>query len=164
MNTVISLAFPDLLYLSDHGGNIQNYFKEVYAVFEADFIKSNALFHGTRVTAQKFPMVDGIHRTFYHITHEGLDENNRKPDIRRMERIKFPKFCIESCPHHELLIWKNQRGRDTRILIFNEDEGYITVLTERPGYFLLWTSYLVEQNHKKRKLIKEYEAYKAKTA
>jgi len=165
MNTVVALTFPDLLYFEDYSGNFPNYFSAVYTVFENHFIKSNPSFHGVRVSAQKFPLVDGIHRTFYHITHEGDDETNRLPDFRRMERIRFPKFCIDSCPHEHLLIWKNQRGRDTRILIFNEGEGFLTVLTERKGYNLFWTAYYIEQNHRKKKLIKEYEDYKkAKTA
>jgi len=77
-----------------------------------------------------------------------------------MERIRFPKFIIESTTHSELLVWKNQRGRDTRILIFNEKESYLVVLTERKGFHLFWTAYTIEENHRKRKLLKEYEEYK----
>lgn len=165
MSTVAALNFPKLLYLQDYSGDFNSYFNAVYAVFESHFIKSQPNFQGTRVSAQKFPLVDGIHRTFYRITHEGEDENDRKPDIRRMERIRFPKFCIESCPHDHLLIWKNKRGKDTRILIFNEEEGFLIVLTERKGFNLFWTAYYIEKNHRKRKLIDEYKAYKkAKTA
>jgi len=165
MSSVENLTFPDLMYLNEYGGNFPNYFTAVYAVFENHFLKSNPFFHGIRVSAQKFPLVDNIHRTFYHITHKGEDEQNRIPDIRRMERIRFPKFIIDGCPHKDFLIWKTLRGRDTRILIFNEVEGYLIVLTERKGYNLLWTAYFVEHNHQKRKYIKEYQEYiKAETA
>ncbi len=165
MSEIKQLSFPELIYLEDCNGNFQDYFDSVYLIFENDFIKSQPSFQGTKVSAQKFPLVDGIHRTFYHITHEGEDEQNREPDFRRMERIRFPKFCIENCPHEHLLIWKNQRGRDTRILIFNEQEGYLIVLTERNGYNLFWTAYYITSNRRKNKLIEEYEAFrKAKTA
>lgn len=165
MSTVNNLTFPDLLYLQDYGGDFPTYFNAVYTVFESHFIKSNPSFQGVRVSAQKLPLVDNIHRTFYHITHEGEDEQNRTPDFRRMERIHFPKFMINGCPHKELLIWKNIRGRDTRILIFNEVEGYLIVLTERKGYNLFWTAYYIEHNHQRRKYVKEYEAFiKAETA
>ena|SRR6218665_3260983 len=165
MSASASLIFPDLLYLSNYNGNFRNYFNAVYAVFEAHFIKSNPSFYGVKVTAKKYPLADGVHRTFYHITHEGEDEANRHPDMRRMERIRFPKFCIDSCPCEHLLVWKNQRKNDTRILIFSEAQGYLTVLTERKGYNLLCTAYFIEQNHRKKKLIKEYEDYKkAETA
>ena len=92
-------------------------------------------------------------------------KRTQKTDVRRMERIRFPKFCIENCPHAHLLVWENKRGRDERVLIFNEIEGYLIVLTKRTGYYLFWTAYHLQHNHQKRKHIKEYEAYiKAKTA
>ena len=41
-----------------------------------------------------------------------------------------------------------------------EDEEYIVVLSERKGYLLLWTAYMVTRLHEKRKLQKEFAAYK----
>lgn len=165
MSSVNNLTFPDLLYLQDYGGNFSSYFKAVYAIFESHFIKSNPLFQGVRVSAQKFPLVDGIHKTFYHITHEGEDEQNRTPDVRRMERIRFPKFCIETAPHKELLVWIKIINGDERVHIFNDQEGFIVVLTKRKDYYLFWTAFFLEKEHTRKKKIKEYEAYiKAKTA
>lgn len=165
MSTVAALTFPELLYLEDYSGDFNSYFNAVYDVFENHFIKSKNYFQGTVVTAPKFPLEENIHRTFYHITHEGEEEDDRKPDIRRMERIRFPKFIIKQSPHEQLLVWKNKRKGQNRILIFNEAEGYLLVLTDRKKYLLLCTAYYIEKNHRKRKLIDEYEAYKkAKTA
>ncbi|MDO8929503.1 MAG: hypothetical protein Q7W54_11015 [Bacteroidota bacterium] len=165
MSSDAQLIFPDLMYLEDFNNNFSDYFKAVYAVFEHDFIKSQPKFNQLKVSAPKYPLADGIHRTFYHITHEGEDEKDRKPDLRRMERIRFPKFLIVNGSHPDVLIWKNIRGKDTRVLLFNEKETYLTVLTERAEYYLLWTAYFVEKEHSVRKLKKEYEAYiKTKTA
>lgn len=165
MSTVEPLVFPDLLYLQDYSGNFTDFFNAVYAIFESHFINSHPIFQGIDVYAQKKPLVNGIHKTFHHITSEGEVEEERTPDIRRMERIRFPKFVIENCPHQELLIWKNKRGRDTRVLIFNATEGYLVVLTERKGFNLFWTAYYIEFKHQRKKYIKEYEAYiKTKTA
>src|SRR3989339_736182 len=100
-----------------------------------------------------------MHRTFYHITHEGEDESNRKPNFRRMERIRFPKFIIENCKHNDILIWKNKRGKDERVLLLNEAENYIVILTDRGEYFMLITAYYVETKHRKEKLVKEYKDY-----
>jgi len=163
---MLELEFPELVELNNFGGDFPSYLEYVYSLFAADFIHSKPKFMGRVVSAQKFPLVDGVlHRTFYHITHEGETEDERNPDIRRMERIRFPKFIIEKSPHEELMIWKNTRKRDTRVLIFNEAEQYLCVLTKRRDYYLFWTAYLVEQEHRKRKLRKEYEAYKkTKTA
>lgn len=165
MSNLVPLNFPNLELLQNYGGNFETYFNAIYNIFESHFIKNKTLFQGIHVTAQKHPEVDGIHRTFYHITHEGEDEANRSPDLDRMERIRFPNFMISNCPNVELLIWKNQRGRDTRVLIFNEIEGYLVVMTERKGFNLFWTAYYIQQSHSKKKLLKEYNAYiKAKTA
>ena len=165
MTKDMKLVFPDLIYLNDFKGNFQTYLKAVYQLFENDFIKSQPLYEGLKVSAQKHPEVDGMHRTFYHITHEGEDEQNREPDIRRMERMRFPKFCIINCPHSELLVWEKTMGKDNRIHILNEAERYLVVLTQRKEYLLFWTAFYIEDNHTIRKKLKEYEAYiKAKTA
>lgn len=160
-----NLTFPHLILYDDFGGNFKLYFDAVYKVFHNNFVANQPLYQGQRVSAQKHPEVDGIHRTFYHITHEGEIENERVPNFRRMERIRFPKFCIENIPTDQILVWEKVVGRDNRIHILNEDEKYLIVLTERDGYYLFWTAFYIEQNHTVRKKIKEYEAYiKAKTA
>ena len=159
------LVFPNLILFNDYSGDFKSYFQAVYTVFENDFIKSQPKYEGLKVSAQKHPEVDGIHRTFYHITHEGEDEQNREPDIRRMERIRFPKFVITNCSHSQLLVWEKNIGRDDRIHILNEYERYLVVLTKRKEYLLFWTAFYVEDNHTLKKKIKEYETYKkAKTA
>ena len=165
MNQATTLVFPDLIYLKDYNGNFQDYFSAVYEVFKNDFIRSQPLYEGLKVAVRKYPEVDGLHRTFYHITHEGEDESKRMPDLRRMERIRFPKFVVEQNQHPEILIWKNRRGKDERILLFNESENYIVVLTERKEFYLFITAYVVDTEHRKKSLLKEYETYKkAKTA
>lgn len=165
MSQTDTLVFPNLIYLHDYGGNFQAYFTAVYKIFEHDFIKSQPQYEGLKVAVRKYPKMDGLHRTFYHITHEGEDENNRSPDIRRMERIRYPRFVVEQRKHPEILIWKNRRGKDERILLFNESENYLVVLTQRRDYLLFITAYVVNREHRKRSLLKEYEAYKkTKTA
>jgi hypothetical protein len=165
MSTTATLTFPTLLFLNDYNGNFSDYFNAVYKVFENDFIKSQPKYNQLVVSAPKYPLHDGIHRTFYHITHEGDDEQNREPDFRRMERIRFPRFIIDNCPHNQLLVWEKEIGRDTRIHILNETEQYLVVLTRRDSYLLLWTAFFIEHKHTLNKKRKEYEAYKnTKTA
>lgn len=159
------LVFPDLILFEEFNGNFKLYFEKVYEIFKKSFITTQPSYNGLYVSAQKHPEVDGIHRTFYHITHEGDIENDRKPDFRRMERIKFPKFCIDNYSHKDFLIWEKIVGKDNRIHILNETERYLVVLTERKGFYLFWTAFYIEENHTIRKKKKEYEAYiKTKTA
>jgi len=165
MSKVAALVFPELICFEEYQGNFKNYFEAVYQIFSSHFIKSNPQFEGLKVTAPRYPEVDGLSRTFYHITHQGEDEQNREPDLRRMERIRFPKFKIENHPHDELLVWEKEIGRDTRIHILNKDESYLLVLNKRKEYLLLWTAYYIEHKHTLNKKLVEYETYKkAKTA
>lgn len=161
----MNLSFPDLMLFEDYKGVFQAYFDAVYSVFQRDFITTKPDYRGLKVSVRKYPEVDGMHRTFYHITHEGQDEKNRQPDFRRMERICFPRFVIENFEHDDILIWKNSRGKDERIVLFNEIENYVVVLTDRKDYYLFVTAYCIDKEHRKKKLLKEYQAYKkAKTA
>ena len=159
------LNFPELIYLNDFEGNFDAYFKAVYNIFESDFMKSQPNYCGLKVTAPRYPEVDGVSRTFYHITHEGEDEKNRTPNFRRMERIRFPKYLIMNCPHDEILIWEKEIRGDLRTHLLNKEEKYLVVLNKRKDYLMLWTAFYIDQDHTIRKKIKEYEAYiKAKTA
>lgn len=160
MSQTTDLIFPDLIYLNDYQGNFKNYFYAVYEIFSAHFLKSNPYYQGVKVTAPRYPEVDGLSRTFYHITHQGDDEQNREPDIRRMERIRFPKFKIENHPHDELLVWEKEMGSDNRIHILNITERYLLVLNKRKDYLMLWTAFYIEHNHTIRKKLKEYETHK----
>jgi hypothetical protein len=165
MSQSTHLIFPDLIYFEDHQGNFKNYFDAVYQIFSSHFLNSNPTYEGIKVTAPRYPEVDGLSRTFYHITHKGDDEQNREPDFRRMERIRFPKFKIENHPHAELLVWEKEIGGDNRIHILNVAESYLLVLNRRKNYLLLWTAFYIEHNHIIKKKLKEYETYiKAKTA
>lgn len=165
MSQAATLVFPELIFFEEYEGNFNKYFEAVYQIFSAHFLMSNPLYEGLRVTAPRYPEVDGLSRTFYHITHQGDDETNREPDIRRMERIRFPKFKIENHPHTELLVWEKEIGRDTRIHILNKTESYLLVLNKRKDYLLLWTAFYIEHNHTLKKKLDEYESYKkTKTA
>jgi len=43
-------------------------------------------------------------------------------------------------------------------------DEYLLILDERKEYILFWTAYLVTRKHQKRKIEKEYLAYKASAA
>lgn len=147
------------MLLQDYGGDFNSYYEAVYQAFRKDFILHPATFRGVRLGLKKHPLVGGKEATFYHMTHEGQDEQNRTPDFRRMERIGWPKPMIESSESSTLKVWKNRRGRDTRILIWHEAEDYLVVLNDRGEYILPWTAYCITNNNQKRKLQREYEEY-----
>ena len=152
---------PELIYLEDFGGNIQEYLEAVYKIFETDFILKRPVFEGKRLGLKKHPLVEGKAYTFYHFTHSGTDENNREPDFRRMERISFPKAMISNSRHSYLKVWRKKlSGNRNRILIYHEEEAYLVVLDDRGEFILPWTAYPIEYPNMRRRLLKEYQEYK----
>ena len=151
---------PGLVLLADFDGNFPTYIEAVYQIFKTDFVSSKPVFRGQRIGLKKYPLVDGKEYTFYHFTHSGTDEQHRVPDLRRMERIRFPRPMIEGSKHPYLKVWKNKRGTKNRFLIYHEAENYVVVLDDRGKYVLPWTAYIVDYPNQKRKLLKEYEDYR----
>lgn len=151
---------PEIVKLEDFGGDFSAFFEAVYEQFRQDFVVRRPVFEGRRLGLKAHPLVDGREYTFYHITHDGNDEANRSPNLRRMERIAWPAPLINDSKNSYLKVWRNKRGRHDRILIFHEEESYLVVLEDRVDYILPWTAYLVEYDFKKRKLLKEYQDYK----
>lgn len=94
---------------------------------------------------------------------EGSIENERLPDLRRCERIRWSRPIIEHTDLLEIKVWQNTRRRgEIRILIWFEKVDYLIVLAKRKPkttkneYILLCTAYPVTRIHTKRKLKKEY--------
>lgn len=156
----MALLLPALITMADYGHNWDEFYAAVYAKYCEDFIYNpiEKIF-GRRLSLKKNPLVDNKAYTFYHITHAGKDEENREPDIRRMERIAWVKEILLNCDSPELWIWKNQRGKNQRICIYHPAETYLVIIEEREDYNLLWTAYIVDFKSQRIALEKEYKAY-----
>jgi hypothetical protein len=100
---------------------------------------------------KRYPMEQGKEATFWHMTSEGKVEADRTPDIRRCERICWPKPLIEEVPSDELRVWPERRNRENRMAIALPDFSYIMILAERQGsngiYYIPWTAYYVKYHH-----------------
>ena len=55
--------------------------------------------------------------------------------------------------------WRNQRGREERIVLALVDFSYVVIVSEREEFVLPWTAYTVEQTHRRNKLQREFENY-----
>lgn len=154
-----AIWLPPLITLCAYQGRWDCYLDAVYAVFKRDFVDSKPIFQGQRLGLKKFPMTCGKEATFWHMIQEGQREEDRTPDLRRCERISWPKPIIEHKEVPFIKIWRNKRGTEQRICLWLCQENYLVVLADRGEYLLPWTAYLVEQPHRQKKLQKEYEAY-----
>lgn len=151
---------PPLVLFSDCEGNWDKYLNVIYAYFKQDFIDNMPFFRKQRLGLKKHPLEKGKEATFWHLISEGSNEDDRLPDIRRCERIRWPKPVIENTDKPVIKVWENKRKNDKRILLWLESQEYLVILSERKGYLLPWTAYLVTKEHQKRKLQKEYETFK----
>ena len=86
-------------------------------------------------------------------------EEEREPDLRRCERIRWPKPIIENDSDPELKVWAEPRGKLQRIHIWFEAEGYLVVLDDRGEYILPWTAFFIEHEHERRKYNKRWKRY-----
>ena len=150
---------PSLVLLGDYGGNWDAYLDAIYAWFKQDFIDNKPTFRGRRLGLKRHPLVHGKEATFWHMTSEGSDESNRIPDLRRCERIRWPKPVIEHADDRKIKCWVSVKRNENRIHIWLEELDYVVVLADRKGYILPWTAFLVTREHTRAKLRKEYEAY-----
>lgn len=155
---------PDLVLMADFDGDWDRFLQAVYECFEKDFVKSKPAYQGRRLGLKRHPIEHGREATFWHMTSEGANEADRTPDIRRMERIRWPKPIIDNAKEKEdatvIKVWRNIRGKnESRILLWLESEQYLVVLADRGDYILPWTAYEVTRSHSQRKLQKEYEKY-----
>lgn len=154
---------PGLLLLESFGGDWTAYVNAVYGVFKQGFVDSKPVFRGTQLGLKRHPLIDGKEYTFYHMTHEGVDEADRTPDLRRCERMPWAKPTIENCDDWQLKVWTQERKGEKRICIWLERQNepdYLVVLAQRKGYLLPWTAFTLQYDHERRKKQKEYEVYK----
>lgn len=158
---------PELILLSSFDGDWDSYLDDIYQIFRRDFVISKPVFRGMRMALKRHPVSDGKEATFWHIISEGADEQSRTPDMRRCERIQWPRPVIEMAEHDRFIkVWENQRDGEIRICIWVsfDDENYLVILAKRKEFTLLWTAYPITFPHQKRKLQREYEAYNARAA
>ncbi len=154
-----SFVLPPLVLFTDHSGDWDAYLNALYSWFKNDFVDTKPVFQGRRLGLKRHPEINGKEATFWHMIQEGAIESERIPDIRRCERIRWPRPIIESNDNSNIKIWQNERNGERRICLWFAKESYLVILAERNNYILPWTAYPVEQPHRQRKLLKEYEDY-----
>jgi hypothetical protein len=150
---------PPLVLFNAYGGDWQAYLEAIYAWFKQDFIDSKPVFQGRRLGLKRIPITHGKEATFWHMVQEGPIEDKRTPDFRRCERIRWPRPIIENDSDPAIKVWRNKRGSEERVCLWFAQEHYLVILADRGDYILPWTAYPVEQQHRQRKLEKEYAAY-----
>jgi hypothetical protein len=154
---------PPLVEFDGDWNRFDEYVERVYAAFARDFndAATRPTFRGRRLGLKLHPTFQGKSATFWHLVTEGEDEAQRTPDRARCERIAWPRAMIEAATTEgRVLAWASRRPNGDRWVISLPDFSYIVVLADRGGYLLPWTAFCVEQDHRRRKLRAEHEAWR----
>lgn len=153
---------PPLVLFDDYNRDWNEYLEGMYEFYKKDFILDRPLFQNKKLSVKRHPIKDGKEITFWHVIQEGVgdDEDDRVPEFRRCERIRWPKPVIEHFESEGIKIWEKKHKGETRICIWYEKCEYIVIIAKRKGYNLFWTAYPVFRGHTKRKFCKEYKRYK----
>jgi hypothetical protein len=95
---------PELLKWN--GSDWPNYIEKVFGLFDEGFISSKAMFRGQEVRLRWMPVHEGKPSAFWHLVQEGKIEQDRTPDLRRCERIEWPRAIIDHSDDAAVKVWK----------------------------------------------------------
>ena len=146
--------------MEDHQGDWAYYIEAVYAVFRRDFISSHPRFETSPVVCNTI-QEDARETTFWHLVQrECRATGDRIPDLRRCERIPWPRPTIEHAVDPAVSTWQTTRLRksgapEVRVLLWIEHLDYLVVLAKKKSVMILVTAYCTDVEHQRRKLRKE---------
>ena len=149
-------------------GNWNTYLEILYRYFTDDFIHSQPKFDNKRVALKRQPVINGKEATFWHfISEKSPDsslEEDRIPNFRRCERIRWVKPVMEQYGEQNTIRWwkttrPSNRGTVHRIILALADFSYVVIVDERKEYVLPWTQFPVEHAKQREKLKREHNEY-----
>ena len=152
---------PELEVFADYGGDWDKYLEAIYQFFRSDFVDVKPCFRGKRLGLKRHPVIQNKEATFWHFISEGSNEEDRTPDFRRCERIRWPAPIINNSGDSCLKIWAEPKGKNKRVHIWFEQEAYLVVLDDRGDYILPWTAFYIEREHQRKKYNKRWARYGA---
>ena len=163
MDDGIPCWLPNLILLENYKGNWNTYVNAIYKYFHKDFVESKPSFQYSPIFVRYHPSYEGKGATFWHLVSEGNQESERIPDIRRCERVCWPRSIIENVNFMEVKVWettrpwKNQKQKRLNFALNNF--SYIVVIGETQRGFDLITAYPLEKSHRREKIRKEFEVF-----
>ncbi|MGN0565387.1 MAG: hypothetical protein ACI4IU_01685 [Candidatus Limousia pullorum] len=164
-----TLSRGDSLIVCSDLNNFSDYEDQLFLIFKNLYENNSITYNGFPVKMKHYPPDYGERSGFYHLTCENYQhtgsEEDRYPDLRRCERIKWAETILTSCSGAciKLLVWENRRNNKQNILLFCPEVDYLVVLGKRNGYLLLITAYPVSYPNRRKDLLREYEQYKKQT-
>lgn len=151
---------PALVPFTAFGGNWAAYETELHRIFMQEIAHGGIRFGGAVVSCRRYPEAARRWASFWHLVQEGPVEEDRMPDLRRCERIRWVRWLIENAATHgDIDVWQNTRRTETNTLIWYREE-YLVILGQRRGYWLLRSAYCTEKSGRIAQLRKERDAFR----
>ena len=151
------------------GSDWQGYEDEIYTVYLKTVAHAKLRFRGEPVKVQFRPESKQKGYGFWHLISEAPDQSNRNeddrvPDLRRCERVRWVAWCIENANEPEFSWWENERWNQPHVVIWAEAHDYAVILAKRIteegfSFYLLKTAYCL-RSHNIRKFTKERDAWR----
>ena len=150
------MTLPDLFPFK---GDWESYEEGLYQIYLNDIVNAELSFKGLPIRCQYRPESKNKHFGFWHVISEGTQEEDRTPDFRRCERIRWIAYLITQAGTHQAISWwENKRGGNTHVVIWHESENFVVILAKRNGYYLLKSAYNAEP-HRTKTFIKERNSF-----
>lgn len=144
-------------------GEWQSYEDMLYQIFCNEVDNGTLRFRGNPIRFKYAPTSKGKSYSFWHLTSEGKNEDERTPDLRRCERLKWISWVIANADTSPQIVWwENKRGQDEHVVLWCQSVEYAVILARRKGYFLVKSAYLVTFN-RTQQFAKEHREYWAKS-
>jgi hypothetical protein len=151
-------VLPDLILLADCGGNWETYLETVYQEFLGLYVTNRLHCGKLRLAVRRQPEELGKYAGFWHLVSEGKVEEDRLPDLRRSERIRWPRTLAQCVASHGLYCWKQKRREGERVLIATPAFDYVAVFAVRPDHVLLVTAFPVDRAHQQQRHRREWKS------
>lgn len=154
------MSAPDLILFAEFGGNWDAYEQKLNEIFLGEIANAGLRFRGAEIRVRWLPKTEGKAASFWHLIQEGRVEDDRLPDFRRCERLRWVPWVINNATSHaEIDEWQNQRNGETNTLLWYREE-YIVILGRRQGYWLLRSAYCTTQSRRVEQLRRERNEYR----
>ncbi len=146
---------PELLLFDAFNGDWDAYEHELYGIFLREIARSGLMFRGKNIVCRRIPETAGRWASFWHLVQEGRVEDDRTPDLRRCERLRWIRWVIQNAGSHpQIDEWQNRRKNVPNTLLWYREE-YLVVLSQRGDCWLLKTAYCTDQRRRIQQLRRE---------
>lgn len=150
------MSLPPLLNFT---GDWDDYVEQLYTIFLDEIAKGGLTFRGDPVSCRRMPETDKRWAAFWHLVQEGRIEDDRLPDLRRCERLRWIKYVIENWnTDSSIQWWENNRDGNVSVLLWLNEE-YLVILAKRNGYWLLKSAYETSKPHRLASLRAERDKF-----